>query len=54
VPLSIHEVYKKNTKTGKRKGKTPAEPKNMRKPKHPSRNQLTKPKEHYMTAGGPF
>jgi hypothetical protein len=56
VPLSIHEVYKKDTKTGKRKKKekTPAKPKNKSKPKHPNRNQPTKLRYHYTTARALF
>jgi len=50
APLSIHEVYKKDTKTDKEIKKTePAKPKNRRKPKHPNRNQPTKPREQNIT-----
>jgi hypothetical protein len=53
APLSIQEVSKKDTKTEKKeeRGKTePVKPKNRRKPKHPNKNQPTKPGEQYITA----
>jgi hypothetical protein len=33
----------------RKKEKTPAKPKNRRKPKHPNRNQPTKLRDHYIT-----